>query len=602
MDARPDGSAWADEVAALLQVLETQALGITFAPVADLGTASIAGFVAFPHGPAATTLFSTQRLWRLARARGVANTLQRLYIEQAVPRFAAAHLPGKLFLSLAPDLLLLDLSRGENLLIGVCERQQFPLANLVAVFADHAVPHPYSDAVLADGIMRVQGSGVAVATAGLPVANPGDSEERAAMQWLEPDLVIGVAGHGERRELLRGLAAAYDGEVLATGVDAAADLAALKEAGVRYASGPIIGRADVRPTLALAPDVMRLLVRGSAGGEPPRSAPRGSVIETRLLIRLDPVSPTTPISEVFERFERDPSLNAVAVVDAHNPVGLINRHALIDRLARPYHHELYGRRPCTIFMDAEPLVIDKNLTVQELSYLVASSDRRHLSNGFIITDAGRYLGVGTGHDLMREITDLQIQAARYANPLTQLPGNVPINERIDEYLRADVPFVCCYCDLDEFKPFNDVYGFSKGDAVIQFTGRLLAQACDPALDFVGHIGGDDFIVLFRSDDWKGRCERVLNQFDAHVGDFFEPEHRRRGGYITENRQGKREFHALTSLSVGALEVPPGAFGSHKEVARIAADCKKMAKRQPGNSLYTDRRHYPTLLRELSDAH
>jgi diguanylate cyclase (GGDEF)-like protein len=108
---------------------------------------------------------------------------------------------------------------------------------------------------------------------------------------------------------------------------------------------------------------------------------------------------------------------------------------------------------------------------------------------------------------MREITQMQIHAARYANPLTQLPGNVPINEHIDRLLESGTRFWVCYFDLDHFKPFNDVYGYRRGDDVIQLTGNILTSNCDPDRDFVGHIGGDDFMVLFQSETGSSAARR-----------------------------------------------------------------------------------------------
>jgi GGDEF domain-containing protein len=183
---------------------------------------------------------------------------------------------------------------------------------------------------------------------------------------------------------------------------------------------------------------------------------------------------------------------------------------MIDHFARPYQRELYGKKSCSLFMDANPLIADHETSLQELSYTMVQSDAHHLFNGFIITEHGRYLGMGTGHDLMREITQMQINAARYANPLTQLPGNVPINEHIDRLLHSGSRFWVCYCDLDHFKPFNDVYGYRKGDDVIQLTGEMLSGHCDPNRDFIGHIGGDDFMILFQSEDWEARCQAMLD--------------------------------------------------------------------------------------------
>ena len=214
---------------------------------------------------------------------------------------------------------------------------------------------------------------------------------------------------------------------------------------------------------------------------------------------------------------------------------------LIDRFARPFRRELYGRKPCTMFMNKNPLLVDKEISIQELSHLIAEEGRSYLADGFIITDGGKYVGYGTGHDLMREITQLQISAARYANPLTMLPGNVPIYEHIDRLLHSKIQFCACYCDLDHFKPFNDVYGYRKGDDIIQLTAKILSEICDPELDFVGHIGGDDFVCLFQSADWEDRCRLVLARFAEAIPILFKAKHVVDGGYLSENRQGKKYF-------------------------------------------------------------
>jgi len=165
-------------------------------------------------------------------------------------------------------------------------------------------------------------------------------------------------------------------------------------------------------------------------------------------------------------------------------------------------------------MDNQPLMVEQSLSLQELSRMVAEGERRHLADGFIITEAGQYLGVGSSQDLIREITELQLQSARYANPLTLLPGNVPINEHIERLLQGGSSFVVCYCDLDNFKPFNDRYGYRKGDDMIQLVAGILREISDPERDFVGHIGGDDFVALFQSEDWEWRCQQTLQRFDA----------------------------------------------------------------------------------------
>jgi GGDEF domain-containing protein len=325
-------------------------------------------------------------------------------------------------------------------------------------------------------------------------------------------------------------------------------------------------------------------------GRPDRPAGGSHVLE-KMLQGIPPVTPRTPAGEVFAMFERTPDLRAVAVVREDAPIGLISRYDMVDNMARPYRHELYGRKPCTRFMDEEPLAVDIRLPLSELAEVVVRAHPRHLISGFIITDAGRYLGIGSVQDLVREVTAMQMEAAKYANPLTQLPGNVPINQYIDNLLAARAPCAIAYCDLDHFKPFNDVYGYARGDDVIRLTARVLGDVCDAEKDFIGHIGGDDFVLVFRSADWQARCARALDAFGAEILGFFARDDIERGGYVTENRKGELEFHALTSLSIGVAEVRPGMFRSHLEVSVVAAEVKKKAKNLKGNSLYVNQRAY-----------
>ena len=155
-------------------------------------------------------------------------------------------------------------------------------------------------------------------------------------------------------------------------------------------------------------------------------------------------------------------------------MGLINRHVFVDFMARPFSRELFGKRPCETLMDRTILVVDHHIGLHELSKLIVDSDPRHILHGFILTRGGDYAGMGSGHDLMREITQMQIHAARYANPSPGCPGTCPSTSTCD-LLHQELPFVVCYCDLDHFKPYNDVHGYGRGDEVIRWTGQLLGS-------------------------------------------------------------------------------------------------------------------------------
>ncbi len=255
-----------------------------------------------------------------------------------------------------------------------------------------------------------------------------------------------------------------------------------------------------------------------------------------------------------------------------------------------FGRSLHGKKMVTEFMDVNPLIIDKNLPLEKLSKLVTKEADLHMNDDFIITDDGRYAGVGTVMRLLQKITDLQIRNARHANPLTLLPGTVPLNERLDTLVREGANFIVCYFDLDNFKPFNDAYGFSKGDEAIKLTAQILVESHNKECDFVGHIGGDDFITLFLSADWMAHCEFILKRFESEIIQLYDKQHLMGGGLWSKDRRGKKSFYPIMSLSIGAVEISPKNFDSYHDVASMASNAKAMAKKMNGNSLFVDRRY------------
>jgi len=294
--------------------------------------------------------------------------------------------------------------------------------------------------------------------------------------------------------------------------------------------------------------------------------------------------------QVIKQFHDMQELNSLPVLDSRRRViGVLRVLDILRHGTENYFDEIFGRRSCTTIMDPTPLLFDQSWSLHQMSKAVSTLNDRQLVDGFFVTDAGRYIGSGHMTDLIRAVSEQQITLARYANPLTLLPGNVPIDETILNCLTAQLPFVVGYFDLDNFKAFNDVYGYRAGDAMIQLAAKIMVDICDPALDFVGHVGGDDYVVVFRSSNWELRVHKILRAFDEAVKAHFLAEHLVAGGIMATNRQGQEIFHPLVSLSAGLLKVKPGEYGSHSEISQRLVEAKKMAKLTAGSSYFIDRR-------------
>ena len=181
---------------------------------------------------------------------------------------------------------------------------------------------------------------------------------------------------------------------------------------------------------------------------------------------------------------------------------------------------------------------------------------------------------------------------RRVSPLTGLPGNVQIHAELKKRISNKEPFSVLYLDLDNFKAYNDVYGFLKGDQIIEFTAETILKCVHASLEeeaFVGHIGGDDFVAILPSTNCEKICQNILAVFDSQVKKFFTERDLEKGYIEIENRKGIIEQFPLTSLSIGVVVVDPGRFSNILEIGEVGAQVKHAAKSVMGSSYAVDRR-------------
>ena len=182
---------------------------------------------------------------------------------------------------------------------------------------------------------------------------------------------------------------------------------------------------------------------------------------------------------------------------------------------------------------------------------------------------------------------------RRISPLTGLPGNVQIHAELKKRLSNKEEFTVLYLDLDNFKAYNDVYGFLKGDKIIQFTARTILQCVHKYFTenaFIGHIGGDDFVAIIPTTEVNNICQEIIATFDKEVSQFFTPEDLEKGYIEVANRKGVMEQFTLTSISIGAVIVEKDRFENILEIGEVGAQVKHVAKSIVGSSYAIDRRH------------
>jgi GGDEF domain-containing protein len=407
------------------------------------------------------------------------------------------------------------------------------------------------------------------------------SEIQPAIVKIDKYFTRDLSRHAQKVQTLRALMQIADvfGSVLvAEGIETGDDLRVVRDLGISYGQGYFMGMPDPVPRVHIEDGAQTVLIDQRVAVMPVmRSASSSGRAKEFLVIQAPTVAPSMNHNDVADLFDAHPNLHAVALVDNEIPVGLLDRRQFMERFAKRYFKELYGRKPCALFANMAPRVIEREHSVEDLIGILTSQDQRYLTEGFIVTENGRYIGLGTGDQLVRSVTESRIEAARHANPLTFLPGNIPLTEHIERLLASGGEFVACYGDLNQFKPFNDHYGYWRGDEMIRLMARLSVACADPQRDFVGHVGGDDFVMLFQSNDWEERCEKLVADFNLSARSMYDDAGLAAGGVHAEDRQGVMRFFSFTTLSIGAVRVRKGQFRNADDVANAAASAKHAAK-------------------------
>ncbi|MFA6308747.1 MAG: response regulator [Clostridia bacterium] len=186
----------------------------------------------------------------------------------------------------------------------------------------------------------------------------------------------------------------------------------------------------------------------------------------------------------------------------------------------------------------------------------------------------------------------RIDRNRSANPLTGLHGNIEIQSEINQKIAKKLKFNVIYADLDNFKAFNDVYGYANGDTAIKLTADIISDDVNTfggANDFVGHVGGDDFIIITTADKSEQICKAIVSDFDKKIVNLYSNEDRDNGYIFTENRMGEKIKYPIMSISLAVVSNEKRNILSHIQVSELAAELKKKAKAIKGSVYVYDKR-------------
>jgi diguanylate cyclase (GGDEF)-like protein len=561
------------ELDALLAQGTLQAL---FQPIVDGVLRRPVGYEALARGPVGSPLHLPDALFTTAHNAGRSLELEQACITAALRDFAALQTEGRLFLNVLPQTLLgwAQFSTWLEQRLAVLELDPH---NLVIELTEHGLTEDQVRLTQAVAPLRRLGCDIALDDLGAGASGLKTwSAVRPEYVKVDRYFVCGIEHDPVRAEILRSvvdMARAIGCRVVAEGVENAEQCSLALELGVDYLQGFLLGRPQAVPRLDAA---------GLAALDGVAASVSVDCAE-HLAISVPDVADSTPVGQVVEMFRKHPTCTALAVTTAGHPIGVVRRDELLILLSKPLHPEVYNRKPVSAVMDANAVRIDARARLEQVSRLVTGQSDAGRRDDFIITRHGSYLGMGRMIDLLRQITAQQIQAAKHSNPLTGLPGNREIEAHLSQWLSRGRPFIACHLDLDHFKVFNDTYGYARGDQVLMHVADTLRRTVRQRVDFVGHVGGDDFVFLLRSQDWSLRLMSLLEDLAASLPNFYDADHRAVGCIFARDRDGEERQFALLSASVAVVQIEGAPTLTCELVAEQLRRAKKAAKSQAGYS-------------------
>ena len=576
----------AEERQALWDILHNKSIHSVLQPIISLRDGSIFGFEALGRGPAGSPLEGPEALINAALRHGRMLELEHLFRYSALRAARQIATGIRLFLNVNPNIIQDPhfgvgftkeyLTRfalsAEDMVFEITERESVDNLRGFKKIIEHYKAQNYQ--------ISIDDAGAGYS--GLNLI----SDVQPHFIKLDMRLIRGVDKDLTRQALIKSMqefASLTNTRIIAEGIETEEEMATLISFDVPYGQGYFIQRPALHPQ-PITEQVVRFIHRENKIKNRFFGA-RVHKFHVRHIIRPGlTIPPSLPVIEAAERFEHDDNLQGLCVVDEGKPVGTIMRHRLHRQLSGRFGFSLFAGKTVASVMDRGFLSVDHQTTIDVVSRHAMRRENNQIYDFVTVTRDNKYVGIVTVRELLEKSIELEVANARQLNPLSELPGNALIDIELERLVRLCLDKSVLYFDIDNFKAYNDKYGFKNGDRVLKRLASIISEST-PKGDFVGHIGGDDFIAV--TDRFKAEkvCQDIISAFAQGVSAYYNAEDFQNGYIEGKNRNQQEERFPLMSLTI--VGVSATSFQSSFDLARAAASLKKRCKQMAGNNYMFD---------------
>lgn len=286
---------------------------------------------------------------------------------------------------------------------------------------------------------------------------------------------------------------------------------------------------------------------------------------------------------IYEFFQKNLCVAEICIVDKEQRfIGCITRARAIEKFGGLYGYSLNARKSISELLVEEPLVVDCDLSIEAVTRIAMNRRSNQLYDAIIVTGKDRFLGIVTLRDLVLTFISIQLKKAEDENPLTRLPGNSAIQQKINRVIQRKDPFSIMYLDMDNFKSYNDAYGFGNGDKMIcQMAKSIQSQAKKE--DFIGHIGGDDFVIITSHWEVERLHRQIVEDFHKNICTLYNEKDWKRGFITAKGRDGIEKEFPIVTISTSVISNQKKRPKDTDEFSLQIAKLKKESKHIAGNS-------------------
>ncbi|NPU84553.1 MAG: EAL and GGDEF domain-containing protein [Syntrophaceae bacterium] len=407
---------------------------------------------------------------------------------------------------------------------------------------------------------------------------------------LDMAIVRDVHLHEYKQKLLKSIASiatSVNAKLIAEGVESWEELDVLLKYGVRYAQGFLFGRPMADPYLPA--EEMKRKIASLVKRYDSAKVELDEVIGSLAIRPMTIAQRTVDCRAMDDLFKNSLHLDHLVILDGEEISGLVTRQHFYTQTGGAFGYQLFQKKPIDAVCKRNPLVVEDRITVTTLAKLAMDRFQEDLYDPVLVVDRNRrFLGSVTMKQIITKAVELEVRCAMGANPLTNLPGNELIRNWIHDALLLHA-YSILYADLDNFKGFNDVYGFLMGDEMLRLTAKVLSEVLPslPAGSRLGHIGGDDFVIVCPGIVEDGAVQSLCEAFDREKIALFRDDHIRQGYMDIRDRQGDSVRVPLVTISIAIVDSRRVWVDPHPALfSVVAASLKKKVKqmtRETGRS-------------------